>query len=236
MRRFLSFLLDLLFPPRCAACKREGDFLCAPCLETLEIRPIRSVPLAASHRPSDGALEGVIYAADYSANPALKAAIAQFKYRFTQPLADHLGDLMAQKLNELGMLKGKRALLVPVPLHKKRLRYRGFNQAQKLAEAIASRRDETLVLPWLQRIRHTSQQAKLSKAERQRNLNEAFALADPQIPLSTQCQAVGVDPEQCIFFLVDDVCTTGSTLESAAAALKRAGLKKVYGLVVAKAF
>lgn len=164
-------------------------------------------------------LDGVIYSLDYKKNPAIQAAIRQFKYKFTQDLSDLFGELISNKLYELNMNRGKTNVLIPVPLHKKRLNYRGFNQAELIAKSVSG--DNILVKNALVRIRNTDQQAKLSKEEREINLSNAF-------------EVKGLDIDDSIHFIVDDVCTTGSTLESCAKALKRFGLKKVYGLVVAR--
>lgn len=218
-------LLNVLFPPRCASCKREGDFLCKNCVQQFRIKPIK----AKSWHPSSADfeyLDGVIYGADYAENPEIQAAIVQFKYRFNCELTDYFAELISQKMRELGMLKEKHASLIPVPLHKKRLNYRGFNQAELIARASAERYGEGVsVLSPLTRVKNTSQQAKLSKAERHQNLMEAFEVTGDIGTLSNS-----------ICFVVDDVCTTGATLDSCARALKAKGIRKVYGLVVARAF
>lgn len=221
--QFFDTLLDWLFPPRCAFCQREGDFLCKNCLSGLDINPIGRSNVIKEWEY----LDGVIYAVNYEKNPAIKAAIKQFKYKFTQPLAQHFGTLMAQKIGELGMVRGKRILLIPVPLHKKRLRYRGFNQADILARHIAY---PAHILPILDRVKETTQQAKLHKKARHDNLKDAFELNKKFVQEQNLCS------KKTVVFLVDDVCTTGATLENCAKTLKAAGIPKVYGLVVARAF
>lgn len=221
----LNTLLNVLFPPRCASCKREGDFLCKNCVQQFRIKPIR----AKSRHPSSEDfehLDGVIYGLDYAENPEIQAAISQFKYKFAKDLIKYFADLTVGKLNQLRMLQGREAVLIPVPLHKKRLNYRGFNQAELIARATAGCFDEKIqVMNLLRRIKHTSQQAKLSKKARHQNLAEAFEVAGDLSALSGR-----------VCFLVDDVCTTGATLDSCARALKQKGVKKVYGLVIARAF
>lgn len=254
-----TLILNTLFPPVCTSCKREGDFFCTKCLSTLKIKRI------SGHSAEKGAefksLNGVIYAADYAKNPALGAAIKQLKYKFTKELADYFGDLMSQKLSELSMVKGRRVILIPVPLHKKRLGERGFNQADLLARVVKHGE----VVPLLERVRYTSQQAKLNKTERHKNLKDAFFMNNkfvhkiqdgddcPQVYMSERgpnwydwgerkkgerkklIKKETGKKKKPIFFLVDDVCTTGSTLENCAEVLKRAGIDKVYGLVIARA-
>ncbi len=199
--------------------------MCENCVEQLRIKPIKGkswYPSAADFEH----LDGVIYGLDYAENPEIQAAISQFKYKFVKDLIECFANLTVAKLKQLKMLQGREAVLIPVPLHKKRLNYRGFNQAELIARATAGRFDEKIeVMLLLRRIKHTSQQAKLSKKERHRNLAEAFEVAGDLSVLSDR-----------VCFLVDDVCTTGATLDSCARALKQSGVKKVYGLVIARAF
>ena len=215
----------MFFPPRCVSCKEEGNFLCKNCVQKFRITPIRTQSL----RPSSvdfRYLDGVIYGADYAENPEIQAAISQLKYKFNRELIHYFSGLVCQKLKELRMLRGKRVVLIPVPLHKERLRYRGFNQAELIAYASAAAYGQSIsVLTPLSRIKKTSQQAKLNRKERHLNLREAFAVSE---------DINGLAGNVC--FLVDDVCTTGATLDSCAKALKTKGVKKVYGLVVARAF
>jgi ComF family protein len=199
--------------------------LCKKCVQEFRIKLIKAKSLYPSYEEFQY-LDGVIYGADYAENPGLRSAIAQFKYKFNKQLTDYFAALVSQKMTELGMLKHKEAVLIPVPLHKKRLNHRGFNQAELIANASAAKvGDGVCVLTLLSRIKNTSQQAKLSKVERHENLKEAFEVMGD---LS--------DVKDRICFVVDDVCTTGATLDSCAQVLKENGIKKVYGLVVARAF
>lgn len=199
--------------------------MCKNCVQEFKIKTISSASFHPSHKDFIY-LDGVIYGADYHENPALQAAIRQFKYRFTKELGDTFADLTSGKLKELKMCFGKKIFLIPVPLHKKRLAYRGFNQAELIAIGTASRFAKKIdILHLLHRVKNTSQQAKLSKNERHQNLSHAFEVAGDLSVLSNG-----------VCFLVDDVCTTGSTLDHCAKILKENGVKKVYGLVVARAF
>lgn len=222
----IDVLFNILFPPRCASCKKEGEFLCGDCIAGLTIKDLR---LTKNNQPEKEFkyLDGVIYGVDYAKNPQIKAAVSQFKYRFTQELKEFFGKLISDKLKQLSMVKGRRIVLIPVPLHRKRYYQRGFNQALLIAKAVQSRiGDRVEVICPLERVKNTPQQAKLSKRKRHRNLKNAFSLKSGLFKKS------GL---QKVYFIVDDVCTTGTTLESCAKILKSNGLEKVYGLVVAKA-
>ncbi len=267
-----TLILNTLFPPVCTSCKREGDFLCADCSKSLKLRKIKGKKKEKD--PDFRYLDGVIYALDYAENPAIQAAIKQLKYKYTQELSETFANLMSLKLSELTMTRGRKILLVPVPLHQKRLNERGFNQAEIIAERIK----DSEVIHLLERIKNTKQQARLSKSDRHKNLDGAFRLRKESIfhydlrrEMNKKCTQYSpcawgpysdnrgvrkkgekennvkekderkqaphlIREKDPIYFLVDDVCTTGSTLEKCAEVLKAHGLKKVYGLVVARAF
>jgi ComF family protein len=224
--RLFTFILDALFPPACTSCKKEGDFLCEDCISTLKMRPLsRPRPY---EKPFDH-LDGLIYGVDYHDNPAIKALLKQMKYKFTEELKDYAAVLLAARLRELVMAKGRPIVLIPIPLHESRERERGFNQAEIVAQALraAAPKLPIEIEPLLERAFETRQQAKLNREDRLKNLSKAFIL-------NKKC--VQSSPAQnTLYFLVDDVATTGATLESAAETLKASGFPKIYGLTVAHA-
>jgi competence protein ComFC len=221
----LGFILNLFFPPRCVSCKQEGDFLCKKCVQEFRIRPLRAKSIHPSSEDFKS-LDGVIYGADYAKNPQIQAAIMQLKYKFTRELVGQFGELVSGKMKEMGMLRNREVALIPVPLHKKRLNYRGFNQAELIARETAVQfGGKAEVSSVLSRVKNTSQQAKLNKKERVKNLAGAFEVTGDMKLLHGK-----------VCFLVDDVCTTGSTLDNCAKVLKQSGVNRVYGLVVARAF
>jgi len=222
---FLGSILNLLFPPRCASCKMEGDFLCKICRNALRIKNIRLISLNPSREDFEH-LDGVIYGLDYATNPEIQLAIKQFKYKYTKDLVDYFGSILSEKLGQLSMLNDKKVLFVPVPLHRKREWKRGFNQAQLIADSTAKKMGKrAIVSSLLLRPKNTLQQAKLSKRDRHENLKHAFTLNGNIDSLKEK-----------VCFLVDDVCTTGVTLDNCAKLLKEEGVTRVYGLVVARAF
>ncbi len=230
LKALKELILNTLFPPVCISCKKEGDFLCVDCLKNLDKKKIRSNGRKIDD-PDIHYLDGVIYALDYAKNPQIQAAVKQFKYRFTEELAEYFADLMIEKIGELNMAKKRKIILIPVPLHKKRLNYRGFNQAEVIAKVIQDRMgNEAEVIPMLKRVRHTDQQAKLNKSERHKNLKGAFILNKKCI------HEQKMYTKNTIYFIIDDVFTTGATLESCAEVLKGSGFEKAYGLVIARAF
>lgn len=219
-----NFLLDLIFPVRCTGCGREGEWLCASCAENIELNQKQYCPVCwrksergATCTDCHSPLTGLYVAASYRSNPELAKAVKQLKYKFSESLAKHLGKLLAQDF-----LREADSVIIPIPLHRKRLRWRGFNQAELLAREVS----EQLGLPLedvLTRTKDTSQQAKLSREERLQNLEQAFALR----PDAPELKGKNV-------ILVDDVASTGTTLVEAAKALRVAGVAQVWGLVLAR--
>ncbi len=117
-------------------------------------------------------------------------------------------------------------LIVPVPLHDRQERQRGYNQAESLARALGGDIGRAVV-PLLERARKTKTQTKLTRKERKTNMEGAFQIA-PR--LATECHALKGRP----ILLVDDVCTTGSTLGACLKALRKAQLGPVRALVLAR--
>lgn len=194
-----NFFLDLLFPIQCLGCSRDGEYLCSDCLNRIplnkEIFYLRNLRLLAAARYD---------------NPLIKKIIYCYKYDFVKELAKPLGFLMAQKLDPI-----QEAVLVPVPLRPRRLRWRGFNQAELLAIEIG-RRLNLPVADCLFRTRYTPPQMKIQDArERKINVQNAFRLK--------------YRPKGKII-LIDDVATTGATLEECAKLFS----EEVWGLTAAR--
>jgi ComF family protein len=186
-------LLDLIFPPRCGGCGRQGQDFCDRCRANLGpvlVTSLHGIPLVAA-----GRLTG-----------PLQAAIHTYKYRPRPQLAGRLAQPLSQAAMAAGLdLPG----LTFVPLHPRRQRERGFNQAERLAVRLAA----SLRLPvvgGLTRLRPTPAQVGLGQAERRVNVAGAFRWTAPEPPP----QGLG---------LVDDVCTTGATLDAVARVVAEAG-------------
>ena len=238
-QRFGNAFIDLLFPSRCVACHRLGDWLCASCADQIEvIRPPLchrcGMPLSGPIPPAtqDGltvcagcksstrSLDGLVAYAFHS--DPLRQAIHQFKYADLRSLAAPLGKLMAQGWSELTPPGCEIDAVVPVPLHVKRLRERGYNQAALLARELASHLGRPVVEDVLVRTRATAPQVDLNAKERQSNVKDAF-----------RCLKDSLETRRVM--LVDDVCTTGSTLEAAAEALRESGVSFVWAYTLARA-
>lgn len=168
------------------------------------------------HHPLQ-ALDGIRAAAYFENNP-MRPAIHSLKYRNHQVVAAALGQVLCQAYRRYGLAAD---VLVPVPLHPSRLRQRGYNQSELLAREAGRCLGVPVNARALLRTRHTRSQMTLGASERHQNVFNAFQCS-PELSGQT-------------VVLVDDVCTTGSTLDACAAALKEGQVAAVWGLTLARA-
>lgn len=224
MRRLTKIwdtVLDILFPPLCLGCRRyladleKPDLLCRKCLTNIDIY---TFPFRVSS-------DFTLHAAGSYENQALRAMIHYLKYERFLAAAKPLSEIMIRHL-ELAGAGVPGAVVVPVPLHPKRLRTRGFNQSELIAAKIAERFGLKMDMELLQRVRNTSPQMEIAThEERRKNVKESFAVPAGQADLI----------KGKTILLVDDVYTSGATIAEAAKTLRRAGAAKVIGAVLAKA-
>ena len=235
----LRAFFEVIFPPLCHVCRSpvtDGAeiHLCASCRDQLvpigsPLCTVCGEPFATeggidhrcgtcltSRRPFDAARAPLVLA-----GPA-QELIHRFKYGGKVHLRRPLALLTARELAPLAREWGVE-LLVPVPLHARRLRERGFNQAVLLGESLGRAWRLPLARRALRRVRWTEPQAGLSAAERAENIRGAFAVAEPARVAGRRV------------LLVDDVYTTGSTVTECARELKRAGATAVFVVTVARA-
>jgi ComF family protein len=218
--------LDLLFPPRCVACSRTGSWFCADCLATVEAlpaphcprcgRPARAEALCSRCRTSPTELDGSRSVALHSG--ALREAIHHFKYQSRRELAVPLGNMLYDYWRHVRVPID---LVVPVPLHPHRQRERGFNQSHLLSEVFAAQAALPLNATDLVRTRATVPQVGLGADERKTNVAGAFDWTGEQL-----------DGERVL--LIDDVCTSGATLEACAQALRQGGAGTIWALTLAR--
>lgn len=216
-RRLADGLLELLYPRRaiCMGCGSqagfERDWLCEECRRELANRWIGAMTAL-----EGGWIEGAVAAYLYGGPSA--GLVRNLKYRGVRMLAEPMGRHMADAFEALQ--PAHIDAVVPVPMHAKRLKKRGYNHAGLLARE-AARRMNLPLLDALDRTRDTPQQARLSDAERMKNLDGAFALREEVGGLR--------------LLLVDDVCTTGATANACAATLLGGGAQAVLLLCFASA-
>jgi len=222
-------LLDLLFPPCCASCKQVGDWLCARCLAAADaIAPPLCTQCGMPHNPVStrctspisASLSGLVACSFHTGS--VKEAIHQLKYEDLQRVAVPLGAWMAQRWPLLAPVGWAADVVVPVPLHPQRERRRGYNQSALLARELAKHLGLPVATDILVRARATRPQVGLSQDERAVNVHDAFT-----------CTANSFAGRRVL--LVDDVCTTGSTLAAACHALRMAGASSVWAYCLARA-
>jgi len=221
----LRVVTDLLFPPRCLGCGGLGSFFCPTCLAATPrlddaICPACMITVDPDHPECRCRRHALLYvrAAGSYDNP-LRVAIHRFKYAGRRAAARDLGIVLDRAVCPFAPIA---PILVPIPLHPRRQRQRGYNQAALLARVMGARHEMIVIESALRRVRPTPPQVGMSAAERARNIRGAFA-ADAH-----SCAGKNV-------LLVDDVCTTGATLRAAAEALRQAGARHVYAAVLALA-
>ncbi len=228
--------LNLIFPIECLGCGRENFWLCPECLDRIKYQRVNRcvvckelATLGQTHNNcrEQTALDGVIVAAEWE-DEVLQEAIHKYKYNFLTGMAEPLADILIKKIkSESGwehLMADKKITLVPIPLHPRRLRWRGFNQAELLAEKISQQLGWEKEKFLLQRRRYTEPQAKLKKETRQENLAGAFAITQKKEAIN----------RERLIILVDDVLTTGATMNECARVLKQNGIKTVWGLALAR--
>jgi competence protein ComFC len=234
LNKITKEILNIIFPIECAGCGKEDVWLCADCLEKIAWRENNACPfcgktstMGATCSACRGkhSLEGILVAADYS-DHRVENLIKKLKYSFARESADAIGEIICRQWKKAAnsgkgdKLVWREAVVAPIPLHKKRYNWRGFNQAALIAEYFATH----LNLPYrelITRQKYQTPQAKLSGAERQKNLSGCFAISRENV----------MDKK---IILVDDVATTGSTLDEAAKTLKEAGAAEVWAIVAAR--
>jgi ComF family protein len=233
LKRLSTYVLDFLFPIQCVGCGKDDEWLCGACSQT--IPRVQQLACFSCGRPSiDGrfcdscprerALKGIWVASVYHA-PVLREGIKYLKYHGVSSLVPPLSRFLSDFSSHWPFLFSKRIMYVPVPLYKKRERERGFNQAHLLVATYLLEREGGVCGCWLvARARKTKPQVKLKRSVRLNNVRDAFRYRGP---------GTGVFPNRVV--LVDDVATTGATLEECARPFSEAGAKDLWALVLAKA-
>jgi ComF family protein len=167
-------------------------------------------------------LDGLVSVWEYKG--VTKKLIKAFKFRFAKDVSDDISKQVVKYIQDQINALPKTAYLVPIPLHKKRQNWRGFNQAEVLAKEISENTKWRLIPNLLIRVKQTKPQADLTEEERKVNVRGIFNL-NPKYQIQNS---------KYPYILIDDVYTTGSTIREACKVLKRNGAKLVWGLTVAK--
>lgn len=164
--------------------------------------------------------DSLVIATEYSKDAIFTRVLHLYKYHFCREIAPLLSTILIRQWERFGT-RCDELLVVPVPLHPRRLRFRGFNQSEILAATFAQHFKIPLV-SILERTRYTKPQVQLSREERLHNVRDAFRVAHGE-------NLVGKT-----IVLIDDVCTTLSTLEECSKVLKSAGAAAVHAAVLGR--
>ncbi|MBM3250872.1 MAG: ComF family protein [Candidatus Nealsonbacteria bacterium] len=210
---WINPIFDILFPKFCVNCQKEGSYLCEDCFSLIDISEKQYHLLKSIN---------CLYCPSSYDNFIVKKLINQFKYQFIKDLAKPLSFLIITYLINLDKVKIlKDFVLVPIPLHKKKLKIRGFNQAEEISKELSKFLEIPVFNNILTKIKQTPAQVELKKEERKKNIRGTFFCQEPEIIQGRK------------ILLVDDVFTTGATLEEAAGVLRRAGAREIQAAIIA---
>lgn len=230
-----NWLLDLLFPPYCIGCDQEGELLCSGCRnalkivppscfickkwvpETLRVNPGRTCETCRSATFIYAYFSPLVFDQD-----PVRKLIHALKYKRIRSIGDLLGRLLADYCRNFNVNFPEELAVVSLPLHSWRKRRRGFNQAEIVAHAFLTQFNSgVLLMGILKRNKNIRPQVELSGEERRQNIVGVFSVVDSR----------AVEGKQIL--LIDDVKTTGATLEEAARVLKEAGAKRIWAMTAA---
>ncbi len=227
LEKFKGIALDFIFPRYCVGCGREGDFICAACLKTVNrVLPL-ICPKCGRPQPSgvlcpdcvnwSSYIDGI--RSPFRFEGVVREAVHQLKYGNLRALSPTLAQFLFEYLDDSPLPAD---VIIPVPLHPKRLRERGYNQSELIAAELSKLSGSPLVKNSLIRQKNTLPQAKTTNVnQRQSNIAGAFICIDEQVKNKE-------------VILIDDVSTSGNTLDACAKAMKAAGAISVWGLTVAR--
>lgn len=229
LKKLFKLVIDIMFPINCYGCNTAGSYLCEKCFRALRFQEYRN-PLVSLERNN---LDGLYFAGDYE-NDLLAKLIVAFKYEKIKDIGSVLSRFLnffwQGKMTQISLVDRVLAkelegvIVCPVPLSKKRKRMRGFNQSEILANLFCQEFCCDIFLG-LRRKDRRKNQAELKKEARLKNIKDVFFCREEDAK----------EIRGRVVLLIDDVATTGATLNEVARVLKKLGVKKVYALALAKA-
>ena len=251
---FYNLLLDIFYPKKCLKCRKYGTYLCNDCFNSILLNT--SLTCYRCRRISLGgrtcqqcrnkynlSTKGILVATEWN-NETLQKIIKSLKYKLVKELSQPLGKILADFLilhwDQISWLNSKKKIyFVPIPLHRRRLIERGFNQSELITREMINflklsnhwsdnfyYLDQLLI-----RKKYSYPQAKIANAQtRQRNIKGVFDLRNKnKLDFGNNKELSGE-----IVVLIDDIITTGATIEEAAQTLKQLQPKEIWGLAIAR--
>jgi competence protein ComFC len=250
--KFMFNILDLIFPRRCVGCGNLGSYICQKCQKTIKFREQKCPEcdrLAVDGRThvkclKKQGLDGLYTV--FENRGVMRQAIKTLKYRFVYDLVFHLIELIPQNKLDILKLNNQNCCIYPIPLHKDRLKWRGFNQSQKLAQILDKKLNLPLVNDLL--IRQVKRIPQADILHKQQRIENAKGLFVPNLPvlqsyrhkllpsssLTVLPPAYAGKSYRLNVLLVDDIWTTGATIKEATKILKRGGVDKVWAVTLAR--
>lgn len=237
MLSIFNQILDLLFPPLCLSCNKFGQFYCEDCqqnttflLENICPDCLKVNPSGGKHKECGGFIDGLASCCSYEG--VVQKYIKAIKYRYYTAGIDIFINYIIQKSQnfspEFKIFLKLKPIIVPIPLHTKKRKIRGFNQSEKIAQILAKKLNLSISTQIIIRSRQTKPQSELTRIERMVNIKNAFSS-------SKQILKYGEKPlNHKNILLVDDIWTTGSTAQTCAKVLKNLGAEKVWVFTVAR--
>lgn len=235
LREIAKKVMDIFYPRRCVICDRalpvKEQFVCSACSDLLEYtgenycmkcgRPVKEGEEYCSACKE----KKTFYQSGRSLflyNAAIRESISRFKYYGRQEYAAFYAKAMYQTYGE--WMKALRPdALIPVPIHRRRYRERGFNQAEILAKELGKYSEIPVLTEYLIRVKHTLPQKELSEKERLKNLHQAFSVRSGSQQLYKNLNCV---------IIIDDIYTTGSTIDMCASVLRKEGVGAIHFLCI----
>lgn len=215
LKKFINYWLDFIWPQFCLGCKQEGSLCCSYCLNDILIEYDSDVNWPEQTKFCFASC----HICCHYQNKLVQKILKTYKYSYLKNLSKLLVQILEKQARRLNLPAN--TIITNIPLHSTKLKERGFDQTEILAKGLAKQLNLTYI-PLLKRQRRTKTQAQLTKKQRQQNMLNAFAATR---------QAGGGDYN---ILLIDDITTTGNTLNQAAQALQQANYKKITCLVLAK--
>ncbi|OQX71378.1 hypothetical protein B6D52_01705 [Candidatus Parcubacteria bacterium 4484_255] len=218
INKLKSLSLDIIYPLKCLGCGKPGILICPQCYQKL---------ISLADRPiyqRDMGFKKMIIALDYR-EYIVKKIIKAFKYPpYIKSLKKVLSSILITAIqkfpNDISYFKKNNFALIPIPLSRLKLAQRGFNQSELLAIELSQKLSLKYQPRLLKKIKNTKSQTNLSAEQRKANVQGVFSVKNNNCPSN--------------IILVDDICTTGATLQAASHALRQAGAKEIWAFVIAK--